>query len=86
MMQAKSFDLLFRLKSVAVSGFRGKPRVDIAALVAAAAGIGDLFLATPDIDEFKLKSRHREVRWAGPAHRRRACRQDTDERRRRRDQ
>jgi hypothetical protein len=41
MMPAKSLDLLFRLRSVALSGFRGKPRADIAALLAAAAGIGD---------------------------------------------
>ncbi|MBK7472095.1 MAG: acetate--CoA ligase family protein [Betaproteobacteria bacterium] len=37
-----------------LSGFRGNPPADIDALVAAAVGIGDLFLASPDIQEFEL--------------------------------
>lgn len=37
-----------------LSGFRGKPPADIDALVDAAAGIGEVFLATPEIQEFEL--------------------------------
>ena len=35
-------------------GFRGKPPADVDALVSAAVGLGDMFLASPDIDEFEL--------------------------------
>lgn len=37
-----------------LTGFRGKPRADIDALVASTVGLGDLFLASPDIHEFEL--------------------------------
>ncbi len=37
-----------------LQGFRGKPATDVDALVAAAVRLGDLFLSTPDLDEFEL--------------------------------
>ena len=37
-----------------LQGFRGKPAADIDALVNAAVRLGDLFLATPELEEFEL--------------------------------
>jgi acyl-CoA synthetase (NDP forming) len=37
-----------------LKGFRGKPAADVDALVNAAVRLGDLFLATPDVQEFEL--------------------------------
>ena len=37
-----------------LQGFRGKPAADVESLVDAAVKLGDLFLATPDIQEFEL--------------------------------
>jgi acyl-CoA synthetase (NDP forming) len=37
-----------------LKGFRGKPAADVEALVSAAVRLGDLFLATPDVQEFEL--------------------------------
>jgi acyl-CoA synthetase (NDP forming) len=37
-----------------LQGFRGKPAADVDALVEAAVRLGDLFLASPDIQEFEL--------------------------------
>lgn len=37
-----------------LQGFRGKPAADVDALVDTAVKLGDLFLATPDIQEFEL--------------------------------
>lgn len=37
-----------------LQGFRGKPRVDIEALVDAVVRLGDAFLATPEMQEFEL--------------------------------
>jgi acyl-CoA synthetase (NDP forming) len=37
-----------------LKGFRGKPAADVDALVDAAVRLGDLFLATPDVQEFEL--------------------------------
>jgi len=46
---------LERLKlSKLLQGFRGAPAADVDALARAAARLGDLFLATPDIVEFEI--------------------------------